>query len=97
MAENQEGATHISNLVAGYQLEKKSVNERAELVRYFFDHAKKGWLATRPLRPAYVASRLGHLSLMDLYAFKSILEDRMRSGKGPWGKLFWGMLKVKKS
>lgn len=97
MAENLDGATHIGSLFAKYDLSKKKpLNERAELVRYFFEHAKKGWLATRPLKPAYIASRLAHLSIFDLHAFKSQCEDRARRGY-PWGKYFWGSLKVKKS
>lgn len=69
--------------------------ERAELIRYFLENANKQLINGRPpYSAAFIASRLSHLTITDLYAFKSQCEDRARTGY-PWGKYFWGALKVR--
>ena len=91
------GPVSLGTLFAGYELpgvvKKKRTSERAELVRYFYEHALSGWPGKRPLSPGYMGMKLSHLSLMDLYAFKSMCEDRSRNGYA-WGKFFWGSLKA---
>lgn len=86
----------IADLFGGYQVptvaKKKRTSERAELVRYFFEHAKAGWGGRGPLTPGFIGYKLAPLSVQDLYAFKSMCEDRSRNGY-PWGKFFWGALK----
>lgn len=69
---------------------------RKDYIEYFLTNAnqyripgKKEWSA------GFIASRLSHLTLFDLAAFKSQCEDRKRVGY-PWGKYFWGSLKPKK-
>lgn len=90
------GPVSIGSLFAGYEMPqpvaRKKTSERAELVRYFFDHAKASWPGKRPLSPGYIGMKLSHLSMTDLYAFKSMCEDRSRNGYA-WGKFFWGSLK----
>lgn len=96
-----EGETNTlkstASLLAKYKVpqQEKRTSERTELVRYFFEHARDGWMGNRPLNAGYLASRLSHLSVTDLYAFKSMCEDRIRNGY-PWGKFFWGSLKASK-
>lgn len=72
----------------------KPLNERAELVRYFFENASQDWVGLKPLTPRHVAVKLSHLTTFDLYAFKSMAEDRRKRGY-PFGKFFWGALKAK--
>lgn len=65
----------LSDLLAIRQPEKrKAGSERSELIRYFHERArdKEG----KPYRVSYIAMRLSHLSLFDLHAFRSDLEDR---------------------
>lgn len=67
---------------------KRVASERAELIGYF---AKKlGWENGR------VIAKIGHLKeLRDLYYMKSVCDGYEREGKGPWGKAFNGMLRVR--
>ena len=87
---------HVGSLFANYVMPqpqaKKRTSERSELVRYFFEHASTAWTGKKPLSPGYVGMKLAHLTVQDLYAFKSMCEDRARSGY-PWAKYFWGALK----
>lgn len=89
-------AVSIGSLFAGYVLpqptQKKRTSERAELVRYFFEHAAPAWTGKRQLTKSYMGFKLAHLSLYDLYSFKSMCIDRERSGYS-WSKFFWGALK----
>lgn len=92
--------------VAKVMQKKVAASERSELIRYFHERAKDK--AGKPYRASYIAMRLSHLSMRDLYSFKSDLIDRERTfrpyeGKDGkmvlhfnWGKAFWGMLKVEK-
>lgn len=86
----------IADLFGNYTLPpvgvKKRTSERAELVRYFYENAKVGWQGKGKLSPGYVGMRLAHLTVQDLYAFKSMCEDRRRTGYN-WSKYFWGSLK----
>lgn len=90
------GPVHIGTLFAQYDVatKVKPMSERAELVRYFFENANKDWKGKTPLKPGYLGMRLAHLSMFDLHAFKSQCEDRRKNGY-PWGKYFWGALKVR--
>lgn len=97
--EETQTAMPLADLFGKYSIDTRSVlekkrtrSERSELVRYFFENAKERWLGKKPLSPAYVGMKLAHLSLHDLYAFKSMCEDRSRGGY-PWAKFFWGALK----
>ena len=72
----------------------KKLSERASVVQYFHECArdKKGGQFPAP----FIGRKLSHLNLNDLYAFKSMLEDRSRTQAGfSWNKVFFGMLKVK--
>lgn len=88
--------TPLADLFGNYTLppssKKKRTSERSELVRYFYDRAKTGWRGKTELTPARIAYKLSHLTLQDLYAFKSMCMDRERNGY-PWSKYFWGSLK----
>jgi hypothetical protein len=93
------GLVHTSALFENYKptlssTRRKNTSERAELVRYFFDHAAKEWTMPSVLTPRRIALKLSHLSMFDLYAFKKILEDKEKAGY-PWSRAFWGMLKIK--
>lgn len=96
MDDTQHETVSMSSLFAGYTMpqptKKKRTSERTELVRYFYDHAAARWTGNRPLSPGYIGMKLAHLTIQDLYAFKSMCEDRARLGY-PWAKYFWGALK----
>lgn len=96
MEGHSDGLVQIGSLFSQYSYTKKGkiLNNRQELVKYFYDNARADWCSKRPLSPAYVASKLAHLSEFDLYAFKSQCEDRKRRGY-PFGKYFWGALKAR--
>lgn len=85
----------VADLFGGYHLLSKKGgirDERSSLVQYFFENARREWNGLKPLAPSYIGLQLAHLSLFDLYAFKSMCEERSKSGY-PWGKYFWGSLK----
>lgn len=91
-------------LLAEPPQKKRAGSERSDLIRYFHDRAmdRKG----KPFRAGYIAYRLAHLSIRDLYAFRSDLEDRMKTFRPyttkegeyvpsfNWNKAFWGALKA---
>lgn len=72
-------------------------SERAELIGFFTDNLNAARVGTRwkPLSPAAVAAKVAHLSLADLYYFKSVCVDAERRGFG-FSKAFWCELRVKK-
>lgn len=75
---------HISSMFA--HLEKagkpatRPLTKRGELIKYFHDRARGR--DGKPFEARYIAIRLSHLSLFDLSAFKSDLEDRKRRFDG---------------
>lgn len=68
----------------------KPMNERAGLLKYFLDNAEDR--SGNKLEPARMGKMLSHLTLTDLYYFKSSLEQRRDVS---WNKAFWGSLKIK--
>lgn len=85
---------HIKDLFGKYQPlpKKKRVTERSLLIQYFYENALSHWRGKQKLTPSYIGYKLSHLKMLDLYAFKSMCEDRRRNGY-PWAKFFWGSLK----
>lgn len=96
----------LASLLDGYERAKpKAVSERGELIRYFHERArgKDG----KPYKASYIAFRLSHLSVKDLYYLKSDLTDRERTfrpyenreGKTVhhfnWNMAFFGSLKAR--
>lgn len=80
------------------QTEKKKGprNERDELFEYFFSKLAPDYKAftKKTLSKKFLAIKLSHLKLMDLYAFKRLCEDA--AGRNyPFSKYFWGNLKIK--
>ena len=72
--------------------EKSRRTERGDLITYFHERVldKKG----KSFRIAFIATKLAHLSLQDLYYLKSTCEDASRRGK-PFGAIFWWSIKAK--
>lgn len=87
----------IDQIILNKQLTKeKKISERAELIKFWLDNLKdkKG----KPYKPARIAMLLAHLSLSDLYAFKSQCNDRLtRNGQESFQKYFWYSIKVDKN
>ena len=74
----------------------KILSERAGLVRYFHERARNK--LNEPFDVSYIGMILAHLNLQDLYAFKSMLDDRERTLPNfNWNKTFFGMLKFKET
>lgn len=74
----------------------KILSERAGLIKYFHERARNK-LGDK-FEPSYIGLILAHLTLQDLYAFKSMLEDRERTTQNfNWNKTFFGMLKTRES
>ena len=65
---------------------KKRQSERGDLLVYFAE--KLGVSVGR------VAGKVAHLKLPDLYYLKSTCEQEGKRGT-PFGKVFWGSLKIK--
>lgn len=65
---------------------KDRKTERGELLKYFSQKTGK------PI--GYIAMRLTGFKLPDLYFLKSNCDSEERRGV-PWGKVFWGSIKVK--
>lgn len=69
-------------------------NERDELFDYFFERLAGPYkrFAKKPLRKAYLATKIAHLKVHDLHYIKSLCVDAQRRGIPP-SKVFWGSLK----
>lgn len=67
---------------------KKKGSERGDLLQYFTDTIKdrKG----KPYRIAYIAMRLSHLQVKDLYYLQSLCKQ-----SNNFERTFWGSLKAK--
>jgi hypothetical protein len=82
----------IQDTLKTYTIEKKgATSERADLIGRFhtkLNQERKGtkW---KPLSVKFVAVKLGHLSVSDLYFFWK------RCNEGEFGKIFFGALKNK--
>ena len=76
---------------------KAATSERAELVGYFTDEVnrERDGKKYKKLTPRYIAVKLAHLSVSDLYYMKSTLEDYRARGNS-FSKGFFGSLKVRK-
>ncbi len=95
--EDTNQVTSMADLFGNYSIptkKSKSTSERSELVQYFYENALRHWEGNNKLTAGRVAYKLSHLSLQDLYAFRSQCEDRARRGY-PWAKYFWGSLKAR--
>lgn len=74
--------------------ELKRTSERAELIKFFVENLRNK--KDRPYAASYIAYRLSHLSVKDLYTFKSMCEDRLRrNGQEAFQKFFWWSIKSK--
>jgi hypothetical protein len=73
---------------------KKHASERGELLDYFFNLLSPTWGGQRPLTKSYLAMKISHLELPDLYYLKSSVQDRVNRGEN-YSKYFWGVLKIK--
>jgi len=85
---------HLAELLASKVAPKKT-SERAELIKFWVDNVlnKKG----KKYPPARIAMLLSHLTINDLYYFKSVCNDVMnRSGQVSFQKFFWWSIKAKK-
>lgn len=72
------------DLFGNYRLvtEKKPLDERATLIAYFVEQFHR--------EPKVLGIRLSHCSLSDLYAIKSMFDDRLkRNGQDAAEKWFW--------
>lgn len=74
----------------------KRNDERASLIGFFTDKLNEEREGTKykPLLYGVIAIRLAHLTLHDLYAFKSQALDLERRGYS-FAKYFWGAIKPK--
>jgi preprotein translocase subunit Sec61beta len=72
----------------------KVLNERAGLIKYFHERARNK--LGDPFDVSYIGMLLAHLTVQDLYAFKSMLDDRERTLPNfNWNKTFFGMIKFR--
>ncbi len=77
------------------QPEKKKGSERADVLKYFVANLKNK--NKKPFSARMIAIKLAHLSLKDLYYFKSVCSDiDNRSGNTAMNKYFWWSLKSDK-
>lgn len=74
--------------------DKKKTSERAELLKFWVDNLRD--IKGKPYKPARIGMLLAHLSIQDLYAFKSQCNDRLtRNGQETFQKYFWYAIKAK--
>jgi hypothetical protein len=71
-------------------------SERAQLIGYFTDQVNKerDGKKLKKVTPRYIAVKLAHLSVSDLYYMKSTLSDYQARGNS-FSKGFFGQLKVR--
>lgn len=67
-------------------------NERDELFNFFYPKLASTWGKSPQLTKGYLAMKISHLSVQDLYYLKSVCLDAERRGV-PFSKVFWGSLK----
>lgn len=83
-------------------VKSKITNERQSVIKMFVDalnltagtRYKKNntWVTVKEVKPSYVAYKLSHLKIQDLYGFYSVCRD----SKSGFSKTFYGALKTKK-
>ena len=71
----------------------KNGGERGEIVEFFFKRIEQRWLGKRKLTFGFLARKVSHLSLRDLFFLKSICVEEEKRGV-PFYKTFWGSLKI---
>ena len=90
-AENENKVVPIKDLFGNERFLKKGkiLNERAGLIKYFHERARNK--LDEQFDVSYIGMILAHLTLQDLYSFKSMLEDRARTKRNfNWNKdFFW--------
>lgn len=94
-ASHEHKIIETKDLFGNYRIIQKGklLSERAALIKYFWERARNKEGNHFP--ESFIGYKLSHLSLEDLYAFKSQLCDREKTQQGfNWNKVFWGMLKV---
>ncbi len=69
-------------------------NERDEIFDYFYRKLCDPWQrkTNRPLGKAFLAMKIAHLKIGDLYYLKSVCLDAEHRGDS-FSKVFWGSLK----
>lgn len=88
---NQDELFKPLEVKAGKQ---KSRSERSDLIGYF--HSKLLNKEGQPFKAQYLAIRLAHLTLEDLYYLKSVSEDILnRKDLTAMSKHFWWSIKYK--
>lgn len=82
----------ISSLFNFEDKKSKAGSERATLIEFFVDNVKdrKG----KKYKPSFIAMRVSHLKLADLYYMMSQAKEYEKKG-GEIGKYFFGSLRVK--
>ena len=83
----------IKDLFGERRLMKRHRSQRDEFVDFFFHKLENGHKGKK-LSPSWVAIKLSHLKIPDLFYLKSICLDAENRGY-PFGKVFWGSLKAK--
>lgn len=84
----------ISSLFPTFTLEKSKItNERQSVIKMFVDklNAQRVSEGYKPLTARFVAIKLSHMSISDLYYFHSVCNN-----SNNFGRMFFGLLKVKK-
>lgn len=85
----------MENPFKNYKIEKpKPRSERAELLSYFVENIKNK--DDKPFNARMIAVKLSHLSVQDLYYFKSVCKDIYnRQGQTALNKYFWWSIKAR--
>lgn len=87
----------ISDFAHRYALPKKTkATERGDLLVYFTDriNRERDGKKYKKVKIPYVAKKVSHLSVADLYYLRSVCEDAATRSYS-WSKCFFGSLKVK--
>lgn len=96
--EDENRVVEIKDLFGNGRFLKKGkiLSERAGLIKYFHERARNKFNETFDV--SYIGMILAHLTVQDLYAFKSMLEDRSRTKKNfNWNKDFFWELKFREN
>lgn len=78
----------LGDIIKDYQPSRGARSERAEIVGYFHERImdRKG----KPYSPAFIAMKLAHLTIRDLYYLKSVCNQAKN-----FQKIFWWSITVK--
>lgn len=89
---NKHTMLSIEQVIKERIIDKKALNERSELIKFFVDRLKNK--DDKSFKPQFIAIKLSHIPTKDLYYVQSVFKDNLkREGLIMASKIFWWSIK----